>query len=227
VRRVKRFGSVILPILTLGVFVGAPSAYPTHRADHKYSIGVSTWAADNLTGVRVYRYDENISAGGLCGDPFVPPIMYQSQWVPINPDPVNDWIELGTMHKTAGCKYWYWGYAVHGQWVPIGTSGNVGNASHYFEIVRGATGNTWKYNIDVTTIYEAPIYYQRLGKHVHAGLEGYNPAAIVPQHFYYNLQFNVGGPWYYWRTHITDIDPPMCGGFSTDTLWRSSQNSPC
>lgn len=176
--RVALVGAVTLTTLWWG-----QAASATHVPGHRYSTVAELHASGNHTGVRVQRWDENISAGGPCdGNPLTSPVIFQSMWEAINPNPFNDWIELGTAHKTANCKYWYWGYASNFNFTLIGVSGNVGLALHTFQIVRGPTGDTWLYKIDVTTLYEAPIYYQRLGFKSEVGLEGYSVWAPLFRH---------------------------------------------
>lgn len=206
------------------VLVGTP-ADATHVTNHWRSAGYDTSAGQNYTGVQVYRHDRDINPGGTCNNQFTAPVVYQTQWVFLTADARNQ-IELGTMHKTGTCKFWFWGYTLDWVWHPVGTQGGVVAAPHTFRIVRNANGVNWSQVIDSTTMSSA-ISWATTGAYVAAGLETYRDMTIT-SHGYYSMRWNQGGTWNLFAGRdATLVEGSMCGRWISDTDWAAAENSTC
>jgi hypothetical protein len=223
--RTRRVAALLLFTVAVTAF-GPSSAAHAQTRYVWYSVGQENWAAGNQTGVSVQRYDINIDAGGQCSNPDSPTRVIQDEWVNIDS---LDWMELGTSHETASCKYWFWGYyAPDGKGFREFGDIQIGYGQHTFKIVRGPTGGTWQFIIDTSPMAEYPIFVNNVGSYLQAGLESYNSSATVATHGYYSLQYNQGGPWYSWvKPETQGHDPPACGQWTNLTHWTAWENSSC
>lgn len=216
---------LLLPAVVVAMVVLLLPGTAGAQTGHSYSTGYESSSRGNYTGVSVYRYDRNVAAGGTCNASYSGNVIYQTQWQLMTSDS-RSWIELGTMHKTSTCKYWFWGYGVDWTWYSMGTQGGVVYDDHTFRIVRGANGTTWSQIIDNTTM--GNLTWGAAGNFVQAGLESYNTSPTVSAHGYYSLQYNQGGPWYNWSGRDGSVvNSPMCGRWVSDTTWQAGQNTTC
>jgi hypothetical protein len=225
--RLVVLGSIVA--LLLGA-ISVP-ATANHVSNHRYSIGFDLTVA-TYNGVRLTRYDNNIAAGGVCNSAYVSPVVYQTQWVILDTT-ASDWVEIGTMHKTSTCKYWFWGYGFDGVWNSLGTRGNRQYGQRTFVISKSSypADAAWAMSVGSETLGD--VYFGNIpGDYVSAGLETYNIIPIIAAHNYSSLQFlgasGTGLIWQNWAgMDYRQVDTRMCGRWLSGSSWRAGQNTTC
>lgn len=204
---------------------------PTYIGD-TYAYGWESGNGLDNTGVSVQRYDINIAAGNpICNGNFTGNLVAQNQFV--NFDPYN-WIVMGTLHKSSSCKYWFSAYMANGFFTFITSNGPHGYAQHTFQIIRSGTGNSWQFYVDITKIWDWPIFLQYAGHSVQAGLESFSGGIVIGQTGFYSLKFNHAGPWYDWSgqdgillQEPTTTEDELCGGWNSPTHFHAAENATC
>jgi hypothetical protein len=76
---------------------------------------------------------------------------------------------------------------------------------------------------------ELGFFGGQVATEVHAGLESYESASVVPAKNWLGLRYFNGSIWASWNgQEVVDVDnPPHCGYYQSSTVWRAAQNSPC
>lgn len=219
-----RIGLFVLSVLATVAF-GTPPAGAS--LVHWYSVAWDTSNAGNYTGISVYRYDRNIPVNGTCNSSYSAPVVYQTQWLYPPPGNGSNQIEIGTMHKTSSCKYWYGAYTLNGTFYSVWQQGGVVYDDHTFRLLRAGDGTHWEYRIDSTLINNS-VVWATTGQAVLAGLETWESTVTVTSHGYYSLQYNQGGSWFNWSGRdATTVTGSMCGRWLADTTWAAAENSTC
>lgn len=217
-----------IALIAAGVLVPVPSPAPASAAFlHTYSVGIET--NDNLGG-SMNRSDTFVTVpGGVCAADFVAPVVYEPLWVAFPPSGGQSrWLEVGTMNKTATCKYWYWWAYSPDIGRHFGVIGQVPNGSHSFVIVRGPSGWTWQIVIDNVLRAELGFFGGQVATEVHAGLESYESTATTPVKAAGGLRTFGGTQWWWFDgRQVLRVDTTMCGRYIQDTAWRYSQNASC
>lgn len=191
----------------------------------------------------VRRWDRDIDAGGNCQPDIAGLWIVQSQWLQMSPQTpagTYNFLELGTMHKTPGCKFYYTVYLMPGQPLPQihFVPGQIGSGEHTFLLARdpGDQNGEWWALIDFNIVWTTNEFAgpNCLGC---TGRYGNERQRIVHRHPARLLrplcrradhrEFFV--PWDGYE--VNQVDPPhMCGAYITEQLWQVAQNSdtpPC
>lgn len=192
----------LVVVLTLAISAMLPPQGARAFSYRYYSVAFEQAPAYALTGVLSIHADLSItvSPGVACTVPYddrANPV-FLTQWVTMSQ--TSNQIEIGTGHQCDGVVYQFWGYRVNGTWEPIDFEyiSPTGNG-RYFEIFRLSQGGHAYWHYRIQGLEKAVLWWDVAGYFVDAGLETSDVSAVVPNHWFSELQkTSYEGPWTYW-----------------------------